>query len=251
MTTQSSSPWEFRTRTWIAFVIYFFGFFAGYAIDHALGGHGTPTYLLVGLHWGDSGVRAAAALAGFVTAAGFFIRWWGSSYHNAGVVFSGRIETGSLTANGPYRYVRNPLYLGNLLQSVGISSLGPPATMAIILILLTAFLYRLIFLEEVSLRRAFGDPYTRYCEAVPRLLPRLWPANLPHTEERPHIFQGFITELGTFGFAVWMGYVGVVNPPGPTPVFYNLFYIAILLFMIGGILNRRMSNAARGRKDSP
>jgi protein-S-isoprenylcysteine O-methyltransferase Ste14 len=251
VSAQSSSPWEFRARAWIAFVIYLIGFTAGYVIDHALGGNGTPTYVLLGLHWGDAGVRITAALAGLLTAAGFFIRWWGSSYHDAGVVFSGKIETGSLTANGPYRYVRNPLYLGNLLQSIGISSVGPPATTVIILVLLTAFLYRLIFLEEASLRSAFRDAYARYCAAVPRLVPRLWPANLPQTEQRPHILQGFITELGTFGFAVCIGYLAVFNPPGPTRAFVILFYVAILLFIIGGILNRRMSKAVQARKESP
>jgi protein-S-isoprenylcysteine O-methyltransferase Ste14 len=251
VTAQSSSPWEFRARGTIAFVIYFVGFSAGYVIDHALGGHGTPTYVLVGLHWGDAGVRTAAALVGLITAAGFLIRWWGSSFHQAGVVFSGRIQTESLTASGPYRYVRNPLYLGNLLQSIGISSIGPPAATVIIFILLAAFVYRLIFLEEATLRSAFGEAYARYCEAVPRLIPRLWPANLPQTEQRPHILQGFITELGTFGFAVWIGYLAVVNPPGPTRAFDILLYVAILLFIIGGTLNRRMSKATQARKESP
>ncbi len=240
--SKNSSPWEFRVRAWIAFAIFFVGFFVGYYIDHVVGGKGIPTYVLIGRHWGDAGIRAAAAVAGALTLAGFLIRWWASSYHRVGVVFSGQIVTDNLTAAGPYRYVRNPLYLGNLLQGVGISMIGPPATTVIVVVLLTAFLYRLIFLEEDQLRRAQGEAYAGYCAVVPRLIPRLTPAPLAASEERPNIMFGLTTELGSFGFAVWMGYLAIANPHGPTTVFMLLFYCAIALFIVGGVVNRRFSH---------
>jgi protein-S-isoprenylcysteine O-methyltransferase Ste14 len=242
---KESSPWEFRVRAWIAFAIYFFGFFAGYYIDHVVGGTGTSSYVLIGRHWGDFGIRAAAAIAGAFTLVGFLIRWWGSSYHREGVVFSSRIVTDDLTASGPYRFVRNPLYLGNLLQGIGISMIGPPAATVIIIVLLTAFLYQLIFLEEGQLREAQGEAYARYCAAVPRLIPRLTPAQLTASEKCPNIIFGLITELGTLGFVVWIGYLAVANPERPTIVFIVLFYIAIALFGIGGVVNRRMARENR------
>jgi len=238
-----SSPWEFRTRGWIGFAIYFLGFFAGYAIDQAMGGKGIPTYVLLGRHWGDAGIRIAAGVAAAFAIAGFLIRWWGSSYHQAGIVFSSRIETSILTAAGPYRYVRNPLYLGNLLQAIGISMVGPPAATMIILVLMTAFLNRLIFLEEGHLRAAHGEAYARYCAAVPRLVPRLTPASLPASGQRPNVVMGFLTELGFVGFAVWMTYLPVVNPHGVTTTFVVLFYVAIFLFVTSAIVNRRMGRA--------
>ncbi|HXW51754.1 MAG TPA: hypothetical protein VEJ41_07155, partial [Candidatus Acidoferrales bacterium] len=123
--TMDRSPWEFRLRSSIAFIIYFTGFYVGYFIDHALGGKGIPTFVLLGRHLGHAGIQIVAEIAAVLGIAGFLIRWWGSSYHQAGVVFSGQIETQTLTASGPYRFVRNPLYLGNMLQGIGISSLGP------------------------------------------------------------------------------------------------------------------------------
>jgi len=248
---QGSSPWEFRVRAWIAFVIYFFGFFIGYLIDRALGGTGTPSYLLIGRHWGDAGVRGAAAVAAALTFLGFLLRWWGSSYHRMGVVYSGSIETATLTAAGPYRYMRNPLYLGNLLQAIGISSIGPPAAMVTIFILLLAFVYRLIFLEEGYLRAAQGEAYARYCAAVPRLIPRLRAAKLPAGTERPNTAFGLFTELGSLGFALWIAYLPIANPPAPNATFIALFYGAIVLFIIGGILNRRMSRELETRKGTP
>jgi protein-S-isoprenylcysteine O-methyltransferase Ste14 len=244
------SPWEFRGRAWLSFVIYFVGFTFGYAIDSALGGHGTPTFVRVGLHWGDAGVRVCEIIAALLTIGGFLLRWWGSSYHQAGVVYSSALEAASLAASGPYRYTRNPLYLGNMLQAAGISSIGPPATMVIILALLSAFVYRLIFLEEAYLRSMLGEAYTSYTAAVPRLFPRLSP-KLPKGEQRPRFFQGFITELGTLGFAICVSYIAVANPNGPTVTLYVLFYVAVAFFFLSGVLNRRMSRAAQARKESP
>ena len=168
----------------------------------------------------DSGIRAAATFAAALTLAGFLIRWWASSFHRAGVVYSSRIETGELTAAGPYRYVRNPLYLGNILQAIGISSLGTPLTTIIVIVSLTAFLYRLILLEEQSLRAVQGDAYTRYCKAVPRLVPPLSGPTLPPSQERPNVTRGLVTELGTLGFAGWMIYYAIADAlAGPDPIF--------------------------------
>jgi protein-S-isoprenylcysteine O-methyltransferase Ste14 len=237
------SPWEFRGRAWISLVIYGFGFAFGYAIDSVLGGQGTPTFVRIGLHWGNAGVRVCEIIAALLTIAGFLLRWWGSSYHQAGVVYSSTLEAASLTASGPYRYTRNPLYLGNLLQAVGVGSIGPPATVIIILALLSAFVYRLIFLEEAYLRSTLGEAYASYTAAVPRLFPRL-PPKLPKGEQRPRFFRGFITELGTLGFAICVSYIAVANPTGPTVTLYVLFYVAGAFFVLSGVLNRRMSRAA-------
>jgi protein-S-isoprenylcysteine O-methyltransferase Ste14 len=234
-----SSPWEFRARGGIAFAIYFVGFFAGYSIAYAVGGNITSTYALLGSHWGDPGVRAGAAVIAALTVAGFVLRSWASSYHGAGVVYSDRIETGTLTAAGPYRYVRNPLYLGNLLQAVGIGALGPPPATIIIIVLLSMFLYRLIFLEERYLREAQGDAYARYCAVVPRMLPRLSAPPIAPSGQHPNVTRGLITELGTLGFAIWMIYYATATPFGPNRTFVALFWAAIVLFIVGGIANRR------------
>jgi hypothetical protein len=119
--------------------------------------------------------------------------------------------------------------------------IGPPAATVIIIVLLTAFLYRLIFLEEAQLREAQGEAYARYCASVPRLIPRLTTSRLAPSETRPNIMFGLVTELGSLGFVVWIGYLGVMNPQRPTGTFFLLFYAAIALFIIGGVVNRRMA----------
>jgi protein-S-isoprenylcysteine O-methyltransferase Ste14 len=78
-----------------------------------------------------------------------------------------------LVAAGPYRVVRNPQYVGVFLVTVGEGLVSG----AVILFGYTALLivgYHLLvrYYEEPTLTRLFGEPYARYCEAVPRWLPK-------------------------------------------------------------------------------
>lgn len=76
-------------------------------------------------------------------------------------------------AIGPYRWVRNPIYIAALLVVVGeawlflsLPLLLYSAAMAISLHLLV------IGYEEPTLRRSFGETYVKYARTVPRWIPR-------------------------------------------------------------------------------
>jgi protein-S-isoprenylcysteine O-methyltransferase Ste14 len=76
-------------------------------------------------------------------------------------------------ASGPYRYVRNPMYVGGLatLAGAGLTVSSP----AILLLALTAFAavhLLVVFYEEPALTATFGDSYLRYKKAVHRWLVR-------------------------------------------------------------------------------
>jgi protein-S-isoprenylcysteine O-methyltransferase Ste14 len=79
-----------------------------------------------------------------------------------------------LVVAGLYRFVRNPQYVGVVLVVVG-EGLLTGATILFGYAAVLAIAYHLFVrhYEEPTLRRSFGEPYTRYCEAVPRWLPRL------------------------------------------------------------------------------
>lgn len=237
----NSSPIEFRFRAWIIFLVYLLGFGLGYPISFALGTGAAPTYASLGAHWGADGVRSAAAVIAALTICGFVLRWWASSYHQAGVVYSREIQTRQLTAAGPYRYVRNPLYLGNLLQALGLASLAPPPGTVIIIVLSTLFVYRIVFLEEHFLRAAHGNSYEEYCKAVPRLVPRFIPVRLPQSSQRPNVILGFATELGTFVFALAMLVLPFAPSGLPDRTFVSLFYLAVIIFFVAGAANRRLT----------
>ena len=82
----------------------------------------------------------------------------------------------ALVVRGPYRYVRNPMYVSVTLILLGEiaadRSRGLFLYWAIWFGLVNVFV---ILYEERALRRQFGEDYRRYCAAVGRWLPRLRP----------------------------------------------------------------------------
>jgi protein-S-isoprenylcysteine O-methyltransferase Ste14 len=84
------------------------------------------------------------------------------------------IEAPQLATGGPFAYVRNPIYLSSIILGLGMVGLLGDPWMFALYVLVFVFLYGAIVpAEEQFLRREFGEEYTRYCEHVPRLWPRL------------------------------------------------------------------------------
>jgi len=138
-------------------------------------------------------------ICGAVAAAiGAVFRIWGSAWLGHGVVFSGQMQSGALMADGPYRYVRNPLYLGILCVFAALALLMPPTGALFMLIASTAFQLYLIFGEEAFLAAQFGEPYQAYLRSVPRLFPRLRTSLAP-TGNQPHWLQAVLSEITPIG----------------------------------------------------
>jgi protein-S-isoprenylcysteine O-methyltransferase Ste14 len=76
-------------------------------------------------------------------------------------------------AAGPYRYVRNPMYIGGfgVLLGAGLVLQSPSIVGVAALFLLFFHLFVLLY-EEPALTSRFGDPYVRYKSSVHRWLPR-------------------------------------------------------------------------------
>jgi len=78
-----------------------------------------------------------------------------------------------LVGVGPYRWVRNPLYVGALAVFVGFGLLDrSPAMLLFALALVGCFHVFVLVYEEPHLERTFGEPYRRYLREVPRWIPR-------------------------------------------------------------------------------
>jgi len=80
-----------------------------------------------------------------------------------------------LVVEGPYRYVRNPLYDGDLCLIIGAPLLTRSWALVLVAALYVAQLALQLPFEERELRKRFGVPYRRYCELVPRFVPRRRP----------------------------------------------------------------------------
>ncbi len=79
----------------------------------------------------------------------------------------------TLVAQGPYRHVRNPIYLGAFALLLGLSMWRGSATLlAIALAFLPAMHVFLVRVEEPATRRRLGGAYDDYLKRVPRWLPR-------------------------------------------------------------------------------
>ncbi len=81
-----------------------------------------------------------------------------------------------LVISGPYRYTRNPMYLGAGLFLIGCAILFSEFSMKLIwyaAALIVGVNLFIFFYEEPTLRAKFGDDYKQYCAAVPRWMLRV------------------------------------------------------------------------------
>jgi len=101
-------------------------------------------------------------------------------------------------AAGPYRYVRNPLYIGGWFMMAAVSLLMPPSGALFTMVLVTVLYLRLILGEEAFLSATLGEPYRAYLAAVPRLLPSLH-GHVPAAAARPRWLTAFVTEVMSIG----------------------------------------------------
>jgi protein-S-isoprenylcysteine O-methyltransferase Ste14 len=136
-------------------------------------------YLLVAFLLWQARPTPVSVAAGFVLVVlGEAVRFWAAGH---------LYKTQKLITSGPYRYTRNPLYLGRLLIFTGVTvmadlPLGPTPHLGSALLLVVGwaiffgyYLRRKERVEPARLEEVHGEPYRRYFEAVPALFPRLSP----------------------------------------------------------------------------
>jgi len=139
-------------------------------------------------------IGVAIALAG----AGAVLRVWGAAYLGYETVHHAAMQGDALMADGPYRFVRNPLYVGGWCMMAAMAFLMPPSGALVAMTLLTVFLLRLILGEEAFLGATIGEAYRAYQRAVPRLFPR-WRGSLPPAGHKPHWGVALLTEVNALG----------------------------------------------------
>ena len=77
-----------------------------------------------------------------------------------------------LVKEGPYKYSRNPMHLGNALYTIGIGFIiGSTPYLIISIIGYSIVLLYNKFIEEKELEKKFGDEFREYKEKTPFLIP--------------------------------------------------------------------------------
>ena len=195
-----ATNWEFTNRALVFGMI--FGFtFPLYFFDHQNSTAALANWLGARLQLdADLVGRLLFAFAAFLLIAAALIRTWASSYLCAGVVYASEVKTESLVADGPYRQVRNPLYLANVLMAIAMGAMMSRTGFFVAVVAMLVFCYRLILREEAELRASQGEQYDGYCKAVPRLWPSLTPRTMS-AGRQVRWTEGFRAESWYWGFA--------------------------------------------------
>jgi protein-S-isoprenylcysteine O-methyltransferase Ste14 len=198
----AASAWEFRHRFWIFGALFWFSFMA-YKFDHRNFGQS------VAESWGGLFHREATmvdlrmvflvgVVLAFLAAA---LRTWATAYIRPEVMVDGAVLTHTVVAEGPYRFVRNPLYLGTNLLAVGYSLMASRLGAVLLIVGVFGFNYRIILREERELTLAQGENYERFRRAVPRLWPALRP-RVAGSDRKPDWRAGFLGEMFFWGLAI-------------------------------------------------
>ena len=144
----------------------------------------------------------ASLVVGFLIALlGELIRFWGVSWAGSETRTTGGVGGTNLIISGPFAYVRNPLYVGNILMyfGLGIMSFALFPYLQVIAISFFILQYHLIVGEEESfLEKKFGEQFKRFVENVPRFFPRLTPyKDEKNIQPKVSYSNGFKSEIRT------------------------------------------------------
>lgn len=132
---------------------------------------GVPLVLLA-LFFGRAGIEEWIAGLGLIVI--------GELLRIASVAYTGpttrsrRIQAPELVTRGPYRYTRNPIYLGNFFLGAGFLMVlsGTLLWLWLLYIVLFWLEYTLIVqAEEAYLEQQFGEVYRKYRRETPRFVP--------------------------------------------------------------------------------
>jgi protein-S-isoprenylcysteine O-methyltransferase Ste14 len=78
-----------------------------------------------------------------------------------------------LVVTGPYRYTRNPMYLGHLIFMLGLAITFRSWLALALLAFHAVWFHRRVLGDEARLLALFGDEYARYMRSVKRWIPVL------------------------------------------------------------------------------
>jgi protein-S-isoprenylcysteine O-methyltransferase Ste14 len=84
----------------------------------------------------------------------------------------------ALATSGPYAYTRNPLYLGSLLMGVGFAVAARSWWVGVALVVMFFAIYLPVIRDEESFLRSKFPEFEEYARRVPRMLPRIVPAQI-------------------------------------------------------------------------
>jgi len=222
-----ATEFEFRHRFWLITAVFFIAFWcyrfdsvtAGAAVAERLAAHPLQLDRAADRHL----LQGVFAVAAALTLLAGLVRTWGAAYLRSDVVHDPSLRLESVVADGPYRHVRNPLYLGTVLLGIGFGFVASRVGFLVLALGLTLFTYRLVRREESALLATQGEAYRRFVAAVPRFVPSLRP-RLPSGGMKPRWGQAVPGEAPMWLLALSVaGFAATLN----LTVFYTMIGVAL------------------------
>ena len=128
------------------------------------------------------------------------IRIWSVSYAG-GETRTRNVGAKKLCSSGPYAFVRNPLYVGNMFMYVGIVFIAGAANILLMvattLVFFTVQYSLIVALEEEKLEELFGRKYQIYKKNVPAVFPRAFRWEGADNQSAKGIIKNLRTEKRT------------------------------------------------------
>ncbi|HEX3969381.1 MAG TPA: methyltransferase [Edaphobacter sp.] len=207
-----AATFEFRLRFFILAVIFLLGFVAPW--DRWLHLDSIRTWQLIA-SWPtragwlsfNTATIAVLLLAILCALAGAILRTWATAYLSPSVVQDKAMHGEGVVAAGPYRYLRNPLYLGTFVHTFALALLMPPSGAIFCIIAVFLFQLRLIAGEESFLTAKLGEPYLAYRTKVPSLVPAIAP-QVPASTLQPRWPTAFLGEIYMWGVVITFALLG-------------------------------------------
>lgn len=239
----AATHFEFKYRFWIFGAIFWFAF-ATYSFDHVNAGQAMVDWFarLRGVPPADWQYHAVFAVGALLCISAAAVRTWGTAYLNPEVMVDMRLHTGRLVADGPYRFLRNPLYFGNIVLAIGFGLMASRVGMLILIGGTFIFDYRLVLREEREIRGSQGESYRAYCNAVPRLLPA-WRPKLPSGGARPNWSGGLLGEAFMWVLAASVVAFAISLQQS---IFFAVLMAAFLVYGVCYVRIRKRGSGAAG-----
>lgn len=157
-----------------------------------------PLFILLLVLPADFSPKASVlAWAIFAVVAAEALRLWAVGYAGSATRTRGDSVPVLVTA-GPYRHVRNPLYIANILMYSACGVIFGFTSLSVFILCYSAIQYIFIVaFEEEILEREFGSAYVDFCAKVSRWSPSIKPS----CESSGHEFdlaKAFRSERSTF-----------------------------------------------------
>jgi protein-S-isoprenylcysteine O-methyltransferase Ste14 len=95
----------------------------------------------------------------------------GYRHPRAGGSWGVDVAPDTIVDTGPYRYTRNPMYLGHLIFMAGLAITFQSRFALVLLIARAVWFHGRVLKDERRLAGRFGAPYLDYCRRVKRWIP--------------------------------------------------------------------------------